>query len=315
VGRAGRVCVGLWTRQTAAFLLVVMTVVLVSACSRSPVRKPGPLRVVVTVPALVGLIKPLLPSGATVTAIMPPGRSEHGYEPTPHDIATLGGADIAVYVGLGLEPAVESFLKKHPSKTRRDVCFAAAAGIQAEPHDHAHDDHGHDHTHAVDVHLWLDPDLCVKLIDAVAEQVGPAMADVEGGGPWSAVDAAAKLKAEIRSLDQECREKLVPLAGRSIVTHHNAWQRLADRYGLKVAAVIRQTDSEPTPGAIADAVDAIRKQGARAVFVEPQFDPEAAKRIADAAGVKLGVLDPLGTGDYFAMMRANVKALVEALGD
>jgi zinc transport system substrate-binding protein len=307
MGRAGRLVAG---------VVLLVLAVLVPACSEEQARKPGPLRVVVTVPPLVGLVKPLVPPGAMVTALMAPGRSEHGYEFTPQDIAKLGGADLVVYVGLGLEPSVETFLKKRPSKIRRDVCFAAVAGIAAEDHGHSHEGHGHDdhHHHAVDVHLWLDTDLCAKLVDAVVPVVEGA-AKAAGVNTWSAVEAGAKLKGELAALDGECRERLTGVAGRSIVTHHNAWQRLADRYGLKVAAVIRATDGEPTPGAIADAVNAIRKEGAGAVFVEPQFDPEAARRIAESAGVKLGVLDPLGDGDYFGMMRKNIKALVESLGD
>lgn len=301
------------TRSLIALLLFLIALPNLSACSRSESRSPGPLRVVVTVPPLVGLIQPLLPDGSSITALMAPGKSEHGYEFTPKDLATLGAADVVVYIGLGLEPAVETFLKTHPSPSRQVICFATVADI-TDPHAGHHHGPGEECDHHVDPHLWLDPDLCLKLVDAASAAVRAA-APLAGVADFNPDSRAADLKARLRTLDAELKTSLAPAAGRAIVTHHNAWQRLADRYGLKVAAVIRGVEGEPTPAAIAAAVDAIRKQNARAVFIEPQFDPQAARRIADAAGVKVGVLDPLGSGDYFEMMRTNANALVSLLAD
>src|SRR6185295_361805 len=83
--------------------------------------KAVPLDVVVTLAPLRGLVEPRLPEGSKIAVLMPPGRSEHGYEFTANDIAQLGRADLVVLVGLGLEPQVESFLRKQPSSNRRVV--------------------------------------------------------------------------------------------------------------------------------------------------------------------------------------------------
>ena len=52
---------------------------------------------------------------STVTVLMQPGKSEHGYEFTPADVAALATADLVVYVGLGLEGRIEATLKKQGS--------------------------------------------------------------------------------------------------------------------------------------------------------------------------------------------------------
>ncbi len=303
---------------TLSFAFVCGLMVLLAwfpGCSKSDAaRAPGPLRVVVTVPPLAGLVKPLLPEGAMLTVLMPPGRSEHGYEFTPSDIATVGNADIVVYVGAGLEGGLEDFLKKHPAGSRRrDVSFMAAAGIATN---HREDEHDHaDHHHGVDPHLWLDPSLCQKLAEAVAPVLIEAAA-ATGGTSIKVKSSLEALTADLAAIDGEYKTRLAPFKGRSIVTHHNAWARLTDRYGLKVAAVMRDIDEgEMTPEAVAATVDAIRKQGVKAVFVEPQFDRTAAERIAEAAGVKVFELDPLGDGDWFKMMRGNLESLVKALGE
>lgn len=282
-------------------------------------REPGPLRVVVTIAPLAGLVRELVPAGSEVSILMAPGRSEHGYEFTPRELAGIGRADLVVSVGLSLEPKVTEFLHEHPSATRIEVCLADVLEIHAAPGGEAeaeHDDsHAHEHDHGpIDQHLWLDPVLMARAIPALSAAITRAAAlpgVVAGPMPNYPV-----LIAKIEALDADHVARLKPLAGRSIVTHHNAWSRLADRYGLKVAAVLRPIESaEPTPGQVAKCVDAIRGAGAGTIFVEPQFESVTARRVADAAGVRVAVLDPLGTGDWFAMMRGNLDALAGGLGE
>lgn len=306
----------------------------------SPPREPGPLRVVATIAPLGALIREALPEGAQLRVLLTPGQSEHGYEPTPQDMAALARADLAVYVGLGLDARVEEFLRKNPSSRRVDLCVAEALGLELaahgpggggesgdehaghEPVDHDHepsaiDDHdGHAHG-AIDPHVWLDP----MLMKSFAGPLGAAVEQAaRAAGPLSAEEATRlaalrdSLVRRLDDLDAEYRSVLTPLSGRSIVTHHNAWGRLAGRYGLKVAAMLRPVESaESTPADIARAVEAVRASGATAIFVEPQFNGESARRVARAAGVKVLVLDPLGGEDYFAMMRANLGALRSGL--
>lgn len=273
------------------------------------------MRIVVTVPPLVGLATQLAPAGSQITGLMPPGRSEHGYEFTPGDLDALAKADLVFFVGMGLEPKVEQFVRDHPSTRRRTVCFAEAVGLaQGEAEHHVHDHEHHDHSHAAgDPHLWLDPALVAALVPRLSEQIQAASTAAAIPDPQASARAAALL-AQVNDVDAEYRAGLAPFKDRAIVTHHNAWQRLADRYGLRIAAVIRPIEtSEPTPDAIAKAVDAIKAQNARAIFIEPQFNPESASRIGEAAGAQVFMLDPLGTGDWAGMMRANLDALVKGL--
>jgi len=280
-------------------------------------RAQGPVRIVVTIPPLRGLAQALAPEGASVRALMPPGRSEHGYEFTPSDIAAVGKADVVVCVGLGLEPAIDRFVRQNKSNRRRVVVLGEALGIKGD--DHAHHDHGPDEPcdHAVDVHVWLDPVLVRRAVPALRSAIEGALGSAGAltDAERSRLDAAeAALLASLDELDAEHRAALGPLKGAAIVTHHAAFNRLAERYGLKVAAVIRPIEgNDPTPDQIAQVVEAIRRDKIAVIFVEPQFSPAAAGRIAERTGTKIARLDPLGSGDYFAFMRANLKELVDHL--
>lgn len=315
----------------AVFILVPVFVALVCGLMASLTggcdsksAGPQPVRVVVTIAPLSGLTRPFLPQGADLRVLMAPGRSEHGYEFTPDDLAALGRADVVVLVGLGLEPKVEQFLKEHPSRTRQVVNFGQCAGIETprdadhkDPHDHSqeaeHAEHhdGCDHDHGVDPHLWLDPIFVSQLVPAIRSAIETA--EKARGSDRSEMlrNIEASMLAQVLKVDDEYRS--ASLKGKEIVTHHAAWGRLADRYGLSIAEVLRPVESvEPDPAHTAAVVEAIKSRHVPAIFIEPQYDAGAAKRIADAAGVKVLTLDPIGTGDWVEMMRANLKVFKEA---
>ena len=304
-------------RWMAVGLVVIPLLALLWGCPGStPARKPGPVRVVATIPPVAGLVRPLLPQGGTLTALVPPNRSEHGYELTGADVAALTQADVVVLVGLGLEPQVEAFLEKHPTPNRHVIRFADVLGVSPggppaaethEPSDEAdHDDDGHHHS-GVDPHLWLDPDLCRRFIPAIDRAIRAI-------DPSAPADAAAKLDNQIAEFDEQSRAALAPFKGKALVTHHSAWARFAAHYGLTIAAVIRPIETvEETSGAVNAAIDTIQKQGIRVIFVEPQFSRKAAERIRERTGVRIGELNPLGDGDWFTMMRANVAEVAQSL--
>lgn len=296
------------------------------ACGRRDAHRPdGPTRVVVTIPPLLSLAKALAPADAQVTSLTPPGVSEHTYEAPPTAVASMLEADVVVTVGLGLEPRVQAALTKHPCPWRRTVVFSDAVGLggegahnhddPADGHDVHHDDAGHHG--GVDPHLWLDPSLVERFIPALR---GAIEASLRERGLLTAPERARLEAAEkslidqARAVDAEYKAALAAVPVRVLLTHHDAYSRLAARYNLRVVAVLRPVSVvEPTPGDVQRAADAIRTGGVRAIFVEPQFSAAAAERIAQLTGATVVPLDPLGDGDWAKMMRTNLGHLVEGL--
>lgn len=326
-----------WRWTCVGFASVVALGFTITGCDRpsAPVQMPvttsqmkRPLALVVTIAPLAGIVKELAPPDAGLTMLMQPGRSEHGYEFTPSDIQAMSKADAVFYIGMGLEPTVAAFLDKRPSSSREAVSLGRILKLEepaAQPHvhkadepGHGHSDgHDHDHDHGpVDVHVWLDPVLMLQSLPGLNDALAAALKRAGGNDADIAAQhvRAATLKAKLEGLDKELKTALTPFSGRAIVTHHAAFGRFAERYGLRVAEVLRPIESsEPTPGQLAQVAEAIRKEGIRTIFVEPQFDSAAAQRVAAMAGVQVATLDPLGTGDYFELMRSNLQALIKGL--
>ncbi|TVQ31452.1 MAG: zinc ABC transporter substrate-binding protein [Phycisphaeraceae bacterium] len=331
--------------QAAALCLALLSLLAsltLSGCDRADraSRAEGPLRIGVTIPPLKEFARALAPDDTEVSVLLPPGASPHGHEPTPGSIARLVRSDVVVMVGLGLETRAHAALNKHPRPWRRLVTFAEVldhddlVGYQEAikesesahdcGHDHSSHKHsdGHDHCEhdhgPVDQHLWLDPILVERLIPALRREIEAALVELnrfDDDARARLDEAEHNLIDQVRSIHREYEIGLADLKHRTIVTHHDAYSRIAARYGLRVAAVIRPIDSvETTPGAVRNAVDSIRAYEVPAIFIEPQFSAGAAGRIAEHTGVRVLTLDPLGDGDWQAMMRRNLESLRDGLG-
>lgn len=278
------------------------------------------LRAVVSIAPLKGLIEPLLPEGSEVVVLIPPGVTEHGYELRPGDAAALARADVVALVGLGLEPRIEQVLDRQPNPSRLTLVMGDMLGIVQDGDGHTHDHSAHAHdcglcAHGTDPHLWLDPVLTRRFVERAAGAMSSELrARGLAGEADGVLERARALVGRIDEMDASYASRLAPAEGAAIVTHHAAWGRLADRYGLVQAAVVRPIESaEPTPSEIAAAVRAIEERGARVLFIEPQFSDRGARRIAERTGITVGQLDPLGSGDWFAMMRRNLDELERLL--
>lgn len=310
--RISQVSAALW-RVLAALVLAAATVPM-AGCGEQAERAEGPVRVVVSIGPLAGLVRPLLPPDAEITVLVPPGESVHGYDLPPEMVGALASADLVAVVGLGIESDFARALRRAEGAVA--VTMAEASGVD-HTHDHAHHHHHSDgESCSPDAHLWLKPEHAESFVKAFAEAVNGWAAD--HGVEWDAKRAAMELSARIRLTEAELQQDLAPFEGAVIITHHNSFTSFAERYGMTVAGVVRPVESlDPTASELADLRTAAVEEGAQAVFVEPQFAPTAAMRLADELGLPVGTLDPLGSsegGDWFELIASIRDGLVSTLG-
>ena len=263
-----------------------------------------------------------------VQVLIPPGASPHAFEPPPSIMARASQARVFVYIGAGLEPWAAKLLGARGNSDQ--VVVEAAQGLQLlqETHHHGHEEPGtkpaaSHHEEAAspephqggNPHIWLDPvlvqDICRKIAGAFI-QADPAHRAQYEANLQSYLAALEELNREIDS-----RARAWTL--RDFVSFHPSFSYFARRYNLHEAGVIEEAPGrEPTPRQLQDLVAAVRRSGIRVVFAEPQFNPRVAEVIAQEAGVKVLMLDPIGGpppygSDYLKLMRYNLAALDEAL--
>jgi zinc transport system substrate-binding protein len=239
-------------------------------------------------------------AGFDVSNLTPAGAEPHDLELRPSDVVRIQHARLVLYFGGGFQPAVEKAVEStHPR------ALDLLSGQQLAT------DEGEGGKAALDPHIWLDPIRYGQL----AARIGRAL----GRTP-----AARRFEARLRALDGEYRRGLAGCRSRTIVTSHAAFGYLARRYGLRQLALEGLSpEAEPSPRALADLVDAVRKSGATTVFFETLVSPKLAETVAREAHVKTAVLDPIEGlssdavshgANYFTVMRSNLRALQAALG-
>ena len=271
---------------------------------------PGVLKIVASTPPLAWPARELAPD-AQIDVLTRAGGSPHDMELTPAQLRAIAEADVVLLVGLGLDDAVRRAVDANPRAGRQLVVLEDAldlAGVRPLSHSHADGTSSRtDAGHGVhDPHAWLDP----MVMRVFVGRVDAALARATGG---VAIGAAA-LQQRCDSIDHTYRIALNALTQRAMVCQHNAYGYLAARYGLDIVAVIQPVESgEVSPGDLKRAVEAIRSHRIGAIFVEPGASSVAAQRVADETGVRVLTLDPLGTGDWPALMNANLEALIEGL--
>jgi len=264
-----------------------------------------------------------------VQVLIPPGASPHLFEPAPSVMARASQARVFVYIGAGLEPWAAKLLRARGNSGQ--VVVEAAQGVQQlqETHHRGHEEPGN-REHAAphqekeappekhlggNPHIWLDPvlsqDICRKIAGALI-QVDP---DHRARYEANLKEYLAALEALHQEIQQQARVWTI----RDFVSFHPSFSYFAHRYNLHEVGVIEEAPGrEPTPRQLQNLVAAVRRVGIRVVFAEPQFNPRVAEVIAQEAGVKVLMLDPMGGAppygsDYLKLMRYNLAALDEAL--
>ena len=226
----------------------------------------------------------------------------HDYALTPKDMAMIEEADVLVVNGGGME----QFLSRAETLRPDLLLIDASSGIEMKKSW----EEG-----LLNAHVWLSPELASKQIRNIA--AGLSSADPANAGVYN--ENMESLCADLAALDAELQGTLLPCAGDSIITFHEAFNYFAEAYGIEVAGVIAHEPGEnPSTREIAETCDLVKKLGIRALFTEPQYPAQAAETISRETGAKLYQLNPFVSGDgtfegYKAVMRENAATLREAL--
>ncbi len=269
------------------------------------------LHVVVSIHPWADLVSQVGGEAVAVTTLLPPGASPHAFEPLPSQAALLAAADLVVLNG-----GVDGWLERLVDATAPEVArLVVLDRVRFEPVAGHDDDHASEGGAGVpNPHVWLDPDVAAAAVGVIAEELAalrPELAD-------TFVANAAAIRADLAVLAAEVAALLAPVRGEPFVPFHDAWPYFARRFGLNVVATLEPFPGrEPSARYVAETVLAIRRSGARVIFEERQLGGRTAVVVAEAAGVEVVMLDPIGgppgPETYQELIRHNARLIAEAL--
>lgn len=315
--------VGKWL----ALFFVAMLVL--TGCGRFSAKAPtftdetGKLKVAVSFWPMYEFTRMVGGDKIEVVTMTPVGVEPHDWEPSAGHMKTLNQAALFIYNGAGMEPWVTKALKSLDNKKLIAIETTAGLDLLDAPAD---DGHGHSHSHGKkgsepekDPHVWLDPELAARQVNAIV--AGLVQADPVNRATYEA-NAAAYVK-ELNGLHAEFQSGLAGCGKQEIFTSHAAYGYLAARYGLAQHALMGLSPSaEPKPRTMKQIVQEAKEHQIKYVFFETLVSDKVARVLAKEIGAETLVLNPLegltpeeiqAGKSYLSVMRENLKNLRLAL--
>ena len=145
----------------------------------------------------------------------------------------------------------------------------------------------------LDPHVWLDP----TLMSRAAGEISRALVAADPAGAATYRRNLRRLRHDLAALDARYEQRLTGCERDLLVTSHEAFGYLADRYGLRQEGVAGiSPDAEPDARRLAELADLARDEGVTTVFTESAVSPRIAETLArEAGGLRTEVLSPLET--------------------
>jgi zinc transport system substrate-binding protein len=271
-------------------------------------------RVVASIKPLHSLVAGVMDGAGTPVLLVGGGASPHMHALRPSQARQLQRADLVFWIGEGLE----TFLVKPLSRLRngrRVVALSGIPGVRLRA--------GAGHGHGVesgdlhkDMHVWLDPSNAAAMADVISAAL--AEADPSRAAIYRANARAMRLRLE--TLDVGLKRMLWPVQSLAFITYHDAYGYLTDRYGLNALKPIAASpEHRPGVARLRHLPRLIDSQGARCVFIEPQYEPAIVRALVRGTDARIAVLDPLGADippgkeAYFILMERLADSLVGCL--
>lgn len=306
-------------RKTPMLALAAGLLVLTGAAT--PAQAQTRLKVVTTTTDLASIARAVGGERVTVRAIAAGTQDPHFVEPKPSLILELRDADVFAQVGLGLEVGWAPLLldqARNRSIAQGGAGFmdlSVAASVLDVPEGRVTRAEGDVHPYG-NPHYWLGPENGKRMAVRFAERF--AQLDPDGARYYT--DNLQAFIKRVMEGEARWRLQLEPYAGTPVVAYHASWKYFLLFAGLDVVGFV-----EPKPGIppsashLAGLIERMRRVDARAVIVDPFYDPRMPRLVAERAGAELLVLPSSvggveGADDYIGLLDHNVRRLVAALG-
>jgi zinc/manganese transport system substrate-binding protein len=271
------------------------------------------LKVSVLHPLLADLARQIGGEQVTVVDLIGPNGDPHHFEPSPVDLKEAEGATLYLVAGMGMEgylPKLRAII------ANKATLVEVGASLPALEGKCDHEGHDHDHSHEVDPHWWHSIDLFRRATTVVADAM--AAASPENAATYQ--QNATAYRGKLDELERWAKREIsnIPRDRRHLATAHAAFNYFCKDFGFTAHPVQGiNREQMPDPKQLAALVAELKKNQVAAIFPEKESNPKILQTLTHDTGIKLAeplIADGTGVTSYDEMMRANIGAIVRALG-
>ncbi len=278
------------------------------------------LKMVTATEDLASLTREVGGDKVDVTAIGKGYQDPHFIEPKPSFLLLLKNADLLEVVGLELEigwlpPLLDQ--SRNPNirpGTRGYLDVSQGVEILDRPTGAINRSMGDVHPLG-NPHYWLDPANAVR----IAIQIDQKLAELHPADKAYFDQRLNDFKVRINEANKRWVATMAPFKGAKIVTYHNSWPNFAKHFGLDVVDHVEPKPGiPPSPSHTLEVINTIKREGVKAIIMEPYFDRKTPDSIAEKTGAKVVILYPSvggkpGLDDYFKLFDYDINELAKAL--
>lgn len=224
-----------------------------------------------------------------VIALLPTDQDYHNFEMSPSQVTKSYQSDIFLTLGTAEEmPILEKISDSH--------VYIYNIGSQLDfipynvphSHDHGEEDHHH-HKDELDPHVWLSFSNMRNISIAVANILEEVMPEQSH---YFQINLEELLE-EIDSLEQEVQEILLPYSNTNLVVMHAGYGYLLEPFHIKQLP-LESFQKESSLKQILSASNELEgKNTLPFLLIQPQYNPEQAKNIANDLDLELVFFNPI----------------------
>lgn len=264
-------------------ILFPILLLCLTACSSKQQQSEEPT-VTVTLEPLRYFTEAIAGDKFKVVSMVPKGSSPETYDPTPQQLVNLDKSTAYLRIGhIGFEQA---WMDKLTTNAPHLKIFDTSKGIdviQEAGHDHG----DHHHEGGIEPHIWNS----TRNASVIADNIYAALCELDSENEPYYKHRRDSLQQIIAQTDTEVRN-LLQNADSTFLIYHPALSYFARDYGLKQIS-IEEGGKEPSPAHLKELIETCRRDNARVIFVQQEFDTRNAKLIADELGITVIPINPL----------------------
>lgn len=299
-------------------IILLISMAIVGCGEEASKESNGNLNIVATTTMLADAVEVIGGDKVNVEGLMGPGIDPHLYKASAGDVNKMQGADLIIYNGLHLEGKMAEIFENMKEQNIKTV--GAAEVISEDKLIATEYSSG-----SYDPHVWFNVELWIEVVQEVEKTLSEM--DKENSEFYkSNTEEYIKELEELNDYVQERAEE-VDENKRVLVTAHDAFGYLGDRYGFEVKGLQGlSTATEAGTADVKNLADFIAEKEIPAIFIESSVPPKNIEALQDAVlsrgfEVEIGgelFSDSLGDpdseeGTYIGTVRHNIDTIVNAL--
>ena len=270
-------------------LVVFISILTIYGCGHGQ-KKTG---IVASIPPLASFAKAIGGNTFSYSSVVPTTANPHIYEPLPDDIVKAKKAVLFIYVGDNIDPWAAKLAKETENRSLEVIKAIRQKHVIFE-----------------NPHVWLDPLLVPVIVQAIADTLSSIYPESSAVFKRNLEDYTSRLERAFL----DARAKIAKLPNRNILVYHGAWAPMLRNIGLNVVAIISEHPAqEPSAKRVSDVIRLAKSSNVKIVVAEENFPTKIPKKIAEAIGAKLIVVNPLYSDDFIVVLQNLTTQIVTAI--